>query len=78
MYRIGTLRGGENMRTITSERMLKGWSQSDLAKRVGVSTAIVSRWETGRNEPKCCHLLKLAKAFGCTTDYLVGLSQSRV
>jgi len=32
---------------IVTERSMKGWTQKDLADRIGLSTALVGRWETG-------------------------------
>ena len=40
---------GANIRTIRSAR---GLSMEDFARQVGVSTATVSRWETGRMAPR--------------------------
>lgn len=33
------------------ERVMRGWSQADLARRVGCDSKIVVRWETGRSLP---------------------------
>ena len=32
-------------------RKLKGWSQEDLARELGVSFASVNRWENGKTKP---------------------------
>ena len=32
-------------------RQLKGWSQEDLARELGVSFATVNRWENGKTKP---------------------------
>jgi PAS domain S-box-containing protein len=32
---------------IVNERSMKGWTQKDLADKIGLSTALVGRWETG-------------------------------
>ena len=50
-----------------------GWSQVDLAKRLGVAKQTVSNWENENIQPSVEMLVRLAKLFGVTTDYLLGL-----
>jgi transcriptional regulator with XRE-family HTH domain len=50
-------------RTIQHLRRERGWSQRDLAQRIGVSHMSVSHWETARNEPSARQLRALAGAF---------------
>ncbi len=45
-------------------RKQKGWSQGELAERVGVEQPTVQRWESGAREPKFEQLFKLAEIFG--------------
>ena len=52
-------------------RISKGWSQAELARRVGVSTSAVGMYEQGRREPSLNLLVRLAQEFGVTTDYLL-------
>ena len=52
-------------------RVEKGWSQAELAKRLGVSASSVGMYEQGRREPSLALLLCLAQVFGVTTDYLL-------
>lgn len=52
-------------------REREGMSQSDLAKRVGVSAAAVCKWESGSSSPTFWNLLTMAKLFGCTIDDLL-------
>ena len=47
-------------------------SQEELAARVGVSRQAVSKWELGDATPEVDKLLALARAFGVTTDELLG------
>lgn len=47
--------------------------QEDVALNIGVSTQSYSAYESGR-EPKYEILIKLAKHFNCTADYLLGFS----
>ena len=32
-------------------RQQQGWSQEDLARKIGVSFATVNRWENGKTKP---------------------------
>lgn len=47
-------------------------SQQTLAKAIGVTQKAIDFWEKGINEPKASYVLKLAKFFGVTCDYLLG------
>ena len=63
---------------IISNRILelrkeKGISQAKLGQAVGVNARAVSYWEAGINEPKASYIVALAKYFGVSTDYLLGL-----
>ena len=44
-----------------------------LAKELKVSTASIYRWENCQAEIKAGQLILLAKFFGVSTDYLLGL-----
>lgn len=54
-------------------RMEKGISQKKLATDIGVSIGLICYWETGQSEPTLSNIIKLAKYFGVTSDYLLGL-----
>lgn len=49
-------------------------TQADLAERLGMSDQQVFRWENGKSEPALDAVVKLAKVFDVTGDYLLGLS----
>lgn len=66
------------MKTIASERALLGLSQADLADRLGVSRQTVLRWESGAVIPPVPHLLAMSDLFGCSVDFLLGLTKERV
>lgn len=51
------------------KREQKGWSQSQLADKAGVSQGAISQLEKGMSE-STRHLSKIAKALGVTTEYL--------
>lgn len=54
-------------------RQERGIGQIELAKKLEVSKGIISLWENGLREPNMYSLIKLAKFFCVTIDYLVGL-----
>lgn len=63
---------------IASERVRLGFSQEDLAERIGVSRDSVKNWETGATPVKSSSLMDMADLFGCTLDYLMGRSDERM
>lgn len=54
-------------------RTALGWSQVELAKRLGVAKQTVSNWENENIQPSIEMLVRLAKLFNVTTDYMLGL-----
>jgi len=64
---------GERIRVLRDRR---GWSQAEVATRAAVPVQNIARLEQGRRlEVRSDMLRRLALALGCTTDYLVGLSE---
>ena len=59
------------MTTIRQLREEQGWSQFDLALKVGVRPETVYQWETGRALPKVLQLRKLAEIFGLSSDAII-------
>lgn len=54
-------------------RTALGWSQVELAKRLGVAKQTVSNWENENIQPSIEMLIRLAKLFKVTTDYMLGM-----
>lgn len=54
-------------------RLSKGLSQKELGDIIGTTYSAISYWELGINEPKLSYIINLAKFFGVTSDYLLGL-----
>lgn len=55
-------------------RLDAGISLQKLANEIGVDKHAIIYWEQEVNEPKASYIIKLAKFFNVTTDYLLGLS----
>jgi ribosome-binding protein aMBF1 (putative translation factor) len=56
---------------IIDNRKKNGWSQEELADKLGVSRQSVSKWEGAQSIPDMKKILQLADLFGVTTDYLL-------
>lgn len=53
-----------------------GYSQKQVAEKLGVSPSIVSGYETGERTPSTENLLALSYLYSCSTDYLLGKQTS--
>ena len=52
-----------------------GWSQVELARRLNISKQTVSNWENDNIQPSIEMLVRLARLFNVSTDYLLGLEK---
>ena len=52
-------------------RKKAGWSQEELAEKLGVSRQSVSKWEGAQSIPDMNKILQLSTIFGVSTDYLL-------
>ena len=59
---------------IKSLRLSYNLSQVELASALGVSKQCISNWENDYIQPSVEMLIKIAKYFNVTTDYLLGLT----
>lgn len=57
-------------------RLSMGWTQSQLGEKISVTKASVSGYENDTRSPDKEILVKLAKIFNVTTDYLLGNNQT--
>lgn len=60
---------------LTELRKDKGLTQKQLAEKFSISGATISSYETGAHQPTIEVLVRYAKTFDVTTDYLLGLSR---
>ena len=65
---------GENIR---EKRLKRGWSQAQLAKRLGASSQAISKWERDTSSPSIYNVWDMADVFGCTIDELCGRKEKR-
>lgn len=52
-------------------RKQNGWSQEEVAAKMGVSRQSVSKWESGMSIPDLDKIIKLSQLFSVSTDYLL-------
>ena len=57
-------------------REQSGWTQSELAKKLGLTRSSVNGWEMGLSVPSTQYIVELAKLFGVSTDYLFGMNET--
>ena len=50
---------------LRDHREAKGWSQGELARRLGVSRQTINAVETDKYDPSLPLALRMAKLFGC-------------
>ena len=67
-----------NIGTILKElRIQNGFSQAQLAEKVGVRTTVISRWETASVKPNLEVSIKLANALGVSMDVFCGIASTK-
>ena len=62
---------GERLKQLRKER---GLTQTELAKLIGSSKALVSKYETNQSQPPYEILIQIAYVFNVSTDYLLGIA----
>lgn len=55
-------------------RIKKGLSQADMAKKIGMQSPQLSKYENGEHTPSLEKVIKIAKVLGVSVGYLVGES----
>lgn len=65
---------GDNLRQLRKNREL---TQKDFGDKIGLSKAVVSKYENGMGYPSFDMLVRIAQYFGVTTDYLLGVSKGK-
>lgn len=52
-------------------------TQQEIAAILGTSQTMYARYERGANEMQIRHLIRLAKYYDVSTDYLLGLTKEK-
>lgn len=66
---------GEKLKQLRNGQKL---TQQQLAERIGVAKSVVSYYESGDRYPSYDVLVKIARIFHVTTDYLLDIERNRV
>lgn len=61
---------------IKTLRERAGLTQAEIARQLGISRAGVNAWEMGLSVPSTPYVVELAKKFGVSTDYLLGMEDT--
>jgi transcriptional regulator with XRE-family HTH domain len=64
-------------RELKAARQASGWTQAELAERVGIAVEVCGRLERGSVLPRADTLVLLAAALRVSTDALLGLGSER-
>lgn len=59
------------------ERVTRFLTINEVADQIGVHPNAIGRWERGEAEPTSSNLIALAHLYGCTPDWLLGLTNDR-
>lgn len=57
-------------------RESKNYTQTDLAKLLGITRSSVNAWEMGISVPSTQYIVELAAIFKVSTDYLLSVSET--
>lgn len=57
--------------TLKAARVNSGLGQEEAAKQLGVSTATLYKWESGKNKPNVKYLDKIQKVFGMPIEHII-------
>ena len=65
---------GENFKKLRKSRNI---TQKELGAKIGLSKAVVSKYENGMGYPTYDVLIRIAQYIGVTTDYLLGVASGK-
>lgn len=66
------------IRPVLAARVARGWSQADLARALGVSRPVVSRFESGDVDPRWSTIVRFYAALGIPLTAGTGKRASRL
>lgn len=67
----------EISRKLRELRQASGLTQKQVAERIGVTASVVSAYENDIRSPSHSTLVKLASLYHVSTDYLLGITETR-
>ncbi len=68
--------GKELGKRISESLQKNGMTQKELASRIGITEAVISRYISGERDPKPETLANIATALHTTSDYLLGIEKN--
>lgn len=57
-------------------RLAQGWTQAQLGSKIGLAKTTISGYEKGDHFLDPPTIAALCRIFGCTSDYLLGISDT--
>lgn len=72
---MNTIEFGIKLKSLRNSQKL---TQQQLADRLGVAKSVVSYYESGDRYPSYDILVKIARIFHVTTDYLLDIERKRI
>ena len=63
---------GERLKNLRKKR---NWTQKQVATRIGLAISAISAYELGTRYPSYDILLRLARLYNVSTDYLIGKNE---
>lgn len=63
---------------INKLRISRGWNQVQLAEKLNITKQTVSNWENENIQPSIEMLVRIAKLFRVSSDYLLGLDETPI
>ena len=61
---------------LQEQRILRNYSQKQVATTLGVSASVISNYESGDRTPSIEILISLARLYHCSADYLLGINKT--
>ena len=58
---------------LKKERKKRAMTQDELAEYLNISQSAYNKYESGKNMPTTESIIKLARLYKCSTDYLLGI-----
>ena len=65
------------MKTIRQWREERGWSQHELAVKLGVTATTIYNWERGKNEPTASTFRRLAEVLGVSMGAIAQVEEEQ-